>query len=218
MTNLSRWAGGALLLLSLTTPLFAEPHRAAAPLPTGFAGYEALSSVPRPALLRSLPAPDLSAISPKEPASADIDETWLASRPATASGAEFECLAKAIYFESRGEPVSGQVAVAEVILNRVDSGEYPDTVCKVVGQKGKGGCQFSYVCDGIKDRIREKDAWDRAQRIAAAMLEGADRTLTDGATHFHTRAVRPGWARRYERTAQIGGHLFYRAPIRTAMN
>jgi spore germination cell wall hydrolase CwlJ-like protein len=80
----------------------------------------------------------------------------------------------------------------------------------VVRQRGSGGCQFSYVCDGRTDRMREKVPADLAGRIAMAMLDGAPRLLTDGATHFHTRSVKPGWSRRYAHTATIGAHLFYR--------
>lgn len=147
-----------------------------------------------------------------------FDEAWVAAQGEAEGDAQFECLATALYFEARGESVKGQAAVAEVILNRAESGEFPRSVCGVVNQKGNGGCQFSYTCDGMSDRIREPEAWERARKVARAMLDGAPRGLTDGATYFHTPAVRPGWSRRFERTAQIGRHIFYRAPIRTAMN
>ena len=140
------------------------------------------------------------------------DAAWLATQPVASGGAEWACLAKAIYFEARGETLAGQFAVAEVIMNRVDSGLYPPSTCGVVGQRGGGGCQFSYVCDGLADSMRDGDATRIAGKIAAAMLGGAPRLLTDGATHFHTRAVRPGWAQRFPRTAAIGAHLFYRQP------
>ena len=121
---------------------------------------------------------------------------------------DLQCLAEALYFEARGEGSQGQRAVAEVILNRVDSPAYPRTVCGVVQQGGKGGCQFSYTCDGRSDRISDRAAWARAGKIARSMLDGAPRVLTAGATHFHTVGVRPGWARRFDRTASIGAHLF----------
>lgn len=123
---------------------------------------------------------------------------------------EWSCLAEAIYFEARGESVKGQFAVAEVILNRRDSPLYPSTVCRVVHQRGGGGCQFSFTCDGLSDRIREREAFRTAGKIARLMLDGAPRVLTDGATHFHTRNVRPGWARKMPQTAEIGHHKFYR--------
>jgi hypothetical protein len=160
--------------------------------------------------LAMLPAPDLSAAAPATVPSEGLTEDWLYARPAPDGDADWQCLTEAIYFEARGESLAGQVAVAEVILNRVDSPLYPRSVCGVVKQRGGGGCQFSYVCDGRTDRMREKRAADLAARIARAMLDGAPRVLTDGATHFHTRAVRPGWSKRFDRTALIGSHYFYR--------
>jgi spore germination cell wall hydrolase CwlJ-like protein len=80
----------------------------------------------------------------------------------------------------------------------------------VVNQSGGGACQFSFRCDGAADRMRDAEAADLAGRIARVMLDGAPRSLTDGATHFHTTAVRPGWSHRFPRTAAIGAHLFYR--------
>ena len=140
---------------------------------------------------------------------------WIDAQPALPGAdrenAEWSCLAEALYFEARGESVKGQFAVAEVILNRVKSASYPDTVCGVVKQRGGGGCQFSYVCRGTT-KMREKGARDLAGRIARAMLDGAPRILTDGATHFHTRGVKPSWSKRFARTASIGAHLFYRQP------
>lgn len=140
------------------------------------------------------------------------DDGFLAQLPAPKGDAEWQCLQSALYHEARGETLKGQFAVAEVILNRVDNPKYPKSVCGVVNQGSSKGCQFSFVCDGIKDVMREKAAADRAGRIARLMLDGAPRALTEGATHFHTRAVRPGWAHRFPRTAQIGAHLFYRQP------
>lgn len=141
------------------------------------------------------------------------DAAWLGAQPMPqVAGAEWQCLATAIYFEARGETLAGQFAVAEVILNRRDSGLYPRSVCRVVGQRGGGGCQFSYVCDGRADVMREPGPRAVSGKIAALMLAGAPRVLTDGATHFHTGAVRPAWARRFLQTAKIGAHYFYRQP------
>lgn len=137
---------------------------------------------------------------------------WLAGQPAPKGDAQWECLTQALYFEARGETLQGQFAVAEVILNRVDSPGYPKSVCGVVGQRGGGSCQFSYICDGRSDAMHERGALDRARRVARVMLDGAPRALTDGATHFHTKNVRPGWAKSFPRTASIGAHLFYRQP------
>jgi len=142
------------------------------------------------------------------------DRGWIAAQPGAQGGEQWACLAKALYFEARGESVKGQFAVAEVILNRVDSRKYPNSVCGVVNQGAnrRNGCQFSYACDGRADTIREEAAYNRVAKIARVMMDGAPRTLTKGATHFHTTNVRPNWARRFPNTAKIGSHLFYRQP------
>ncbi len=146
------------------------------------------------------------------------DKEWLASQPAAKGGPEFECLATALYFEARGEGIKGQAAVAEVILNRVENPTFPQTICGVVNQGNSRGCQFSFACDGRPEKIGERGAWTVATKIARAMMDGAPRRLTDGATYFHTPAVNPSWSKRFERTTKIGQHIFYRAPDRTAMN
>lgn len=139
---------------------------------------------------------------------------WLDARPAPEMTEEMTCFAEAIYFEARGESVRGQFAVAEVILNRVASPAYPDTVCGVVNQGVASGrrhmCQFSYNCDGRAETIHEARAHDRAAKVARAMLDGAPRQLTEGATHYHATSVSPSWSRSFPRTAVIGTHLFYR--------
>ncbi|RUS58522.1 cell wall hydrolase [Pseudorhodobacter sp. E13] len=142
------------------------------------------------------------------------DRSFISGLPSATGGDQWACLAKALYFEARGESVKGQFAVAEVILNRVDSRKYPNSVCAVVNQGAhrRNACQFSFACDGRADTIREKAAYARAAKIARLMLDGAPRELTGGATHFHTTAIRPRWAKRFPNTAKIGSHLFYRQP------
>ena len=135
---------------------------------------------------------------------------FLDGLPAAKGDDDWECLANAIYHEARGETIRGQFAVAEVILNRTESPNYPTTVCRVVHQGGKKGCQFSFTCDGKSDRVSERTAWERAGKIARLALDGAPRLLTNGAIYFHTVRVRPRWMHRYDRTAAIGSHLFYR--------
>ena len=188
-----------------------------APLPAGapFAQLSALIRAERQALAE-LPR---DALVPRKPSARGEaagalrhDLAWLAAQPAPSGDADWACLTRAIYFEARGETIPGQFAVAEVILNRADSGMYPRSLCAVVEQRGPGGCQFSYVCDGRPDAMRDPVALDVAGRIAAAMVAGAPRTLTQGATHFHTVAVQPAWSRRFPMTARIGAHLFYRQP------
>ncbi|MCL4065575.1 cell wall hydrolase [Pseudomonas sp. GX19020] len=140
------------------------------------------------------------------------DTAWLRSQPLEQGGREWQCLTEAIYFESRGESLQGQFAVAEVILNRRDSGLYPASVCGVVRQAGGGSCQFSYTCNGSSTQMRDGYSREIAGRIASVMLSGAPRSLTEGATHFHTRGVSPSWSKRFARTTAIGSHLFYRQP------
>lgn len=129
---------------------------------------------------------------------------------------EWRCLAEALYFESRGETLAGQVGVAEVILNRVDDGAYPGSVCGVVrqGSDTEGPCQFSFYCDGKPEVVTNAEAFERAGKVAWVMIEGKPRILTGQATHFHAASVRPSWARRMVRTAQIGAHIFYRPTLR----
>lgn len=150
----------------------------------------------------------------------EYSRDWLEAQAAASGGSQWRCLAEALYFEARGESVRGQFAVAEVILNRVDNPAYPDTVCGVIhqGTGRKYQCQFSYTCDGLPDAILERDAFDRVGKVASVMVEGAPRKLTDGATHYHNRAVTPRWARSFARTAAIGVHYFYRQPTLLSQN
>lgn len=181
---------------------------------------QALSVVPdsRMTLLTRLPSAGERGVPTQE--GVIYDAGFLASRPAADGGAQWECLAQALYFEARGESVRGMFAVGEVILNRVDSSAYPDTLCGVINQ-GTGrryACQFTYTCDGRAEVISEPAAWENVGKVARILLDGAPRALTDGATHYHTRAVSPSWAKRFPRTAAIGSHYFYRQPTRTASN
>ncbi|MEM6324056.1 MAG: cell wall hydrolase [Pseudomonadota bacterium] len=136
---------------------------------------------------------------------------YLDTLPAPAETEAWKCLTEALYFEARGETVAGQFAVAEVILNRVERREWPDTVCDVVNQGTgrKHACQFSYTCDGKAETVDDLRAHERVGKVAAIMLGGAERLLTQGATHYHTLAVEPYWAAAFARTTTIGEHHFY---------
>jgi len=119
---------------------------------------------------------------------------------------EQDCLANAVYFEARGESLEGQLAVAEVVLNRARSGRYPTTICAVVVQPA----QFSFVRRGvIPPADRACDAWRRAVAIARIAQAGGRRMLADNVLWYHARYVSPGWGRRLERSAEIGLHIFY---------
>lgn len=143
----------------------------------------------------------------------DVEQLHLASTGPSYSQRDLECMAEALYHEARGEGTRGQQAVAEVILNRVDSRQFPSSVCGVINQPR----QFSYTIGGTKP-MRNKAAILRARAIAEAALAGAPRNLTGGATYFHTPAVRPAWSHRFQRTVQIGRHIFYRPGTRVASN
>ncbi|WP_129793518.1 cell wall hydrolase [Sphingosinicella sp. CPCC 101087] len=143
------------------------------------------------------------------------DEEALEGRPLSELVAEFasrettdeetDCLARAVYFESKGEPLTGQLTVAEVIINRAESGRFPSTICGVVRQRG----QFSFVRGG---RIPTPPPGSRDWRTAVGVAHVAMRDLADGgaprALFFHARHVRPGW--RLTRVATVGNHIFYR--------
>ena len=128
---------------------------------------------------------------------------------------QWRCLTTALYFEARGETKVGQVAVAEVILNRVDSNSFPDSVCGVIkqGQKKLNRCQFSFMCDGKAEYIGNRKSFEELGKVAWVMLEGKPRILTGKATFYHAASVQPRWAKRLVRTARIGDHIFYRPTI-----
>lgn len=132
--------------------------------------------------------------------------------PRASGGSEWACLSEALYFEARGETVTGMLAVAEVIINRRKSRHFPNSICGVVSQGShrKNACQFSYKCDGIAEVYREASARDMVAKIAKIALGKKKSSLTKGATFYHSKSVYPRWARKFSQTARIGQHLFYR--------
>lgn len=133
---------------------------------------------------------------------------------------EARCLAQAVYFEARSEPVEGQFAVAQVVLNRVKSRHWPDSVCAVVFQNEhrRHRCQFSFACDGVSDTPRNPVAWKKAQRVALLALENLWRDITDESTHYHADYVAPDWRERLQPTTSFGRHQFYRETPQTRMS
>lgn len=131
--------------------------------------------------------------------------------PLMVSFEELECLAKNVYFEARGEPEAGRVAVAHVTLNRVGANSFPDTICGVVRQGGRQPpCQFEWYCNDKSNRPADAVAWLDAQAIAYRVLTGAEEDPTDGALYFHNVALKPGWAALRTGTTIIGRHVFFR--------
>ena len=143
------------------------------------------------------------------------DHAWAATPlpPEAFSAKEQKCLAEAVYFESRGESIKGQAAVAQVVLNRVRNPAYPNTICGVVYQNTNwiNHCQFSFACDGRKHRVTEMAQWTVAQQVARAVSAGQIWFPEVGsATHYHAVYVRPRWARTMIKVDKIGLHIFYR--------
>jgi spore germination cell wall hydrolase CwlJ-like protein len=123
-----------------------------------------------------------------------------------------DCLTQAIYYEARNEPIEGQEAVAQVVLNRVRHPTYPNSVCGVVfqGWTRNTGCQFTFSCDGSMSPIRSQRAWQTAHDVAVRALSGYVSKNVGHATHYHTTAILPYWANSLTRVRTVGAHIFYR--------
>jgi spore germination cell wall hydrolase CwlJ-like protein len=120
---------------------------------------------------------------------------------------QLRCLAGAVYFEARGEPLAGQLAVAQVIINRSEDSRFPRSYCGVVAQPG----QFSFMRGSRMPAVRESSpAWTRAVAIAQIAHQGMWESEAGNAVFFHARYVSPGWSRTKTRLAQIDTHIFYR--------
>ena len=130
------------------------------------------------------------------------------------------CLALNTYHEAKNQSMIGQVATAQVVMNRVADSRYPNTVCEVVkqGPKYKGSdvpvrhkCQFSWFCDGKDDTPKNEKAWRKAQDVAFLVIyDKIKLDVTEGATHYHATYVRPSWAKTKTITTRIEKHIFYR--------
>jgi len=141
------------------------------------------------------------------PASRSLEADVARLAAVETAGAEEDCLANAVYFEARGESLEGQLAVAEVVMNRARSGRYPATWCGVVTQRS----QFSFVRGGVIPAAnRGSDAWRRAVAIARIAQQGSTRMLAANVLWYHANYVAPSWGRRLARSSVIGAHIFYR--------
>ena len=183
---------------------------------------QALDIVPdsRLSVLTALPVEARSNPAPAAATGEVMTEAYISTMSAPRGNAEWECMAQALYHEARGESLQGIFAVGEVILNRVDSGSYPNSICGVVhqGTGRKYACQFTWTCDGKSDAIGNPSAYAKVGKVAQLLIDGLPRTLTQGATHYHTKAVNPSWAQRFPRMATFGSHHFYKEPTRRASN
>ena len=216
MSFKTRAAGiAAAMLVAMFGTVHAGPSRAWETAPTlisPLVGSEILPTSDQP-----LPAPPAEpvalqapAVSPP-PAPEPRPVRSLASlvadhASAQVRDAEHECLATAVYFESMGEPLQGQLSVAEVVLNRSRSGRFPSSICGVVKQRG----QFSFVRGGrLPAAPRSSAAWRKAVAVAHIAREDLADGAAPSALFFHATRVKPGWSR-LKRVATIGNHIFYR--------
>ena len=174
-------------------------------MPQAIAPQPAVVQISLPAHIAVLPppAPGVPPLSPAQRLHLEGKDRAKAER----------CLADAIYFEARDQPYQGQVAVAQVVINRVFSGVYPRDVCGVVYQNANRhlACQFTFACDGKRKTINEFGSWARARRIARETLDGQLYVQAVGtSTHYHATYVHPNWVHEMHRLAREGIHLFYR--------
>jgi len=137
---------------------------------------------------------------------------------AEAKANDLDCLVEAVYYEARSEGIIPKIAVANVILQRVKDNRYPSTICEVVhqGQKRNGRmirnkCQFSYYCDGRKERVKDYTSLLEVLDVASLVLEGVLLERTQGATHYHAYYVKPRWSskKRFKNLGRVGAHIFY---------
>ena len=134
------------------------------------------------------------------------------------------CLALNVYHESKNQSLIGQIAVAQVTMNRVRDERYPDNVCDVVKQgltykwnpsiPIRNKCQFSWYCDGKSDKPRDEHAWDKAMLVAPGVYYGNLDDFVEGATHYHAHYVLPSWASTKTYITRIDDHIFYRWDIK----
>lgn len=142
-----------------------------------------------------------------EPApQANLADLVLAYAGVATADREQECLANAVYFEARSEPIEGQLAVAEVVMNRAASGRYPSDLCAVITQKA----QFSFIRKGkFPSADRDSAAWKKAVAIAAIARQKLAGNLPSGVLWYHATYVSPSWGKRLTKQTQIGLHIFY---------
>jgi spore germination cell wall hydrolase CwlJ-like protein len=184
--------------VSFAAPSFADTGGPHADLNGGFAAFleeakDALGFAAAPAAVA-------------EPEHKTLDELVAEHEAPAAVDGEQDCLAKAVYFESRGEPIEGQLAVANVVMNRAASGRYPGSLCEVITQKA----QFSFIRNGrFPTPDEQSEAWRKAVAIAKIASDKIVAALPSNVLWYHAEYVAPAWGKRLTRTAQIGLHIFY---------
>jgi spore germination cell wall hydrolase CwlJ-like protein len=194
-----------------------EAGVATAPAAIAYANVESRGATEEPfRAVLGMPRSKPEIAAPPSPLKEPATHAWFHNPiPESArSTKEQKCLAEAIYFEARGEPLRGQQAVAQVVINRLKNPAYPKSVCGVVYQNKnkRNRCQFSFACDGLRDVVRQGEPWDTAQEVAGQMLASEVAPLAEvgAATHYHATYVRPRWARKMRKMQKIGHHIFYK--------
>jgi spore germination cell wall hydrolase CwlJ-like protein len=195
----------------LSTPTFftpepgiAAPHLGEEVLPGSLA--DPAPAIPAPANPAPALAPTAVEPPPEPQVRRSLAELVGIHASSTTEDSEHECLANAVYFESKGEPLSGQLSVADVVLNRAGSGRFPGSVCGVVKQRG----QFSFVRGGRLPPVpRASAAWHKAVAVARIARQDLADSPASRALFFHATRVKPGW-RGLTRVATVGNHIFYR--------
>lgn len=218
-----RYGRAAVIVTLLAAPQFHTIRLGAPPSREPGAATASIISAKAPVIDAPFAPKSLRALSVQDAElwNAQVPGDPFASHPASPlvlspQGATFsrslECLAAAVYYEAGNEPLNGQRAVAQVVLNRVRHPEYPHSVCGVVfqGSERKTGCQFSFTCDGSLQRKPSAAGWREAEGVAAAALQGAVFAPVGWSTHYHANYVVPYWAQSMQKLVTIGRHIFYR--------
>ncbi len=204
----------AVTAIASAAPPTTASAMATPPALLAYAGPDAAAAIEKPfeAVMGIVP-PGPGILDPN----IDANHAWLNNPlpPSVHSASEVTCLATAIYFEARGEAEKGQIAVAQVVLNRLKNPAYPKTICSVVYQNKnvRNRCQFSFACDGIPDRISDPKAWASSLALARNVLNDPKNLyMADigAATHYHATYVRPRWASSMNKVEKIGRHVFYK--------
>ncbi|WP_375392930.1 cell wall hydrolase [uncultured Sphingomonas sp.] len=214
--GLAKRGAMGLLLLLVTSCLAPEPPRAVKAARPVTDTRELVRQLAPGVSERALAAlPDRALAPVPQAAAPDAPPPFLAQAATEADAARArDCLTAAVYYEARSEPVDGQRAVAQVVLNRVRDRAFPHSVCGVVYQGVGAGraCQFSFACDGSMLRPRQPSAWALAERVATMALDGDVMAAVGNATFYHANYVLPWWASSLVRLGAIGNHIFYRWP------
>jgi spore germination cell wall hydrolase CwlJ-like protein len=200
---------GASAQVANPVPASAAPasaYRTALAVPTG-AVPTAVTPASNGTIAMTTPAHSVTIALPAAAQTPTLEQLVEAEKVGPLLDEQGNCLATAVYFESRGESLEGQLAVAQVVMNRAASGQYPTTLCDVVKQKA----QFSFVHRRTWPPIQNIDCWRKAQAIARIAISNAATVIPSDVLWYHADYVSPSWGGRLDEVEQIGAHIFYRA-------